>query len=720
MTKQNTKVKNDSFISLTEKFNQHKLNHIIENEDLYRSKMRIFDSDYNPFAIATKYLNKSKNGVIQTVYKQNESFGRFHSLGSLSLQALPREIRHTISSEFYVDIDMRNAHPVILEHLCFDKNISCKYLRKYNSDRDKFLSELCDDKNQAKTVILSLINGGKKAVNEITSGPSWLNDFKTEIKNIHSQFSKDAEFKLHKKKRIDNGIDYNHEASYMNTLLCDFENNILQIIYKGLDSPRDCVLCFDGLMIRNTTVFNLSKLESIVKQKLDIDIKLVVKDMTDGFDLQDVDPFIEQQYNTFDFTDPYTYNDFRNEFNGSTFNSYQDMEEALSKYPKVIASISKGSGCFIKKLGGGKFDMTTNLKTSGFNISYMNDSNKKTKIKFEDYLCSNDSFSEIACELDVCPANKFNIWSGFQAKRVNVPESDGFKLMKSFILETWANNNIEYYNYIISWFAGLVTNLKGINKVALAMVSSQGTGKNTLLDFMSYILGSSNMVSVDGIKSVTDSFNYILQNKRLININEMSSTKEEFRSNFDKIKRFITDSTITITPKGIDSYTMSNIGNYVLFTNHRDAIIVENTDRRYAVFEMSGIYANNSTYFNNLYSLCFNQDVANEFYTYLLDFSSIDLSKIPDTELKQEMMTLSRPTPLRFLDSVIEDNLFDGETKIKATVMYATYRRWCDENGERNITTSTKFGTIINTKIQKKRKNDGWYYNISTIIQESV
>jgi len=706
----------DSFISLIERFNHHKLNHIIENKEEYKDKMRIFDSDYNPFAIATKYLNKSRNGIIKTVYKQNESFGRFHALGSLSLQALPREIRHTIASEFYVDIDMVNAHPVILEFLCFEKNITCKHLTRYNTNRDQFLAELSDDKGQAKIVVLSMINGGRKAANELISEPPWLNEFKTELKTIHNQFAKDAEFKIHKKKRIESGIDYNHEASYMNTLLCNFENNILQEIYKGLNSPKDCVLCFDGIMVRDTTEFNLSILENIVKQKLGIDIKLSVKAMNEGFDLHNVEPVFEELYNTFDFTDPYNYNDFRNEFNGVIYNSYQDMAEALAKYYKVIAHVSKGSGCFLKKVDDCKFDMAQYLKTSGFNVYYMNENNKKTKMKFEDYLCSMDSFSEVVCLLDRSPSDKFNIWSGFKAIRVNVPESDGFKLLKSFILETWANGNVSYYNYIVSWFAGLVTNLTGINKVALAMVSGQGTGKNTLFDFMGeFILGSNNTVSVTGISSITGTFNANLQNKRLININEMSSTKDEFKSNFDKIKGFITDTTIQITPKGIDSYTMSNIGNYLLFTNHADAIIVEGTDRRYAIFEMSNIHANDSAYFKNLYNLCFNQDVANEFYTYLLDFVSVDLTQIPLTELKQSMMNLSKPIPLRFLESVKDDSIFGDEIKIKATSMYTAYRRWCEDNGERNITTSTKFGTIISTKLQKCKKKDGWYYDISLL-----
>ena len=114
------KVTKDSFIELEERFDQHKLNYIIKNKDTLRDRMRAtcFEDGYDPFHIAQKYLSKSANGTIKTKYKQNASFGRFYAVGSLSLQSMPREIRHTIATEFYVDIDIKNAHPVILAHLC--------------------------------------------------------------------------------------------------------------------------------------------------------------------------------------------------------------------------------------------------------------------------------------------------------------------------------------------------------------------------------------------------------------------------------------------------------------------------------------------------------------------------------------------------------------------------------------------------------------------------
>ena len=139
------------------------------------------------------------------------------------------------------------------------------------------------------------MNGGKQAADAIEDPPQWLGEFKKEIKNIHNQFAKDPAFKIHKKKRIENNNNYNNDASYMNTLLCDFENKILQTIYKALDSPKDCVLCFDGLMITRQAEFDLSKLDATVEKTLGIEISLAVKEMTDGFELGEIQPYAEKE-----------------------------------------------------------------------------------------------------------------------------------------------------------------------------------------------------------------------------------------------------------------------------------------------------------------------------------------------------------------------------------------------------------------------------------------
>ena len=137
-------------MNLSEKFDQHKLNYLIQHQDQYQlcstveSKSRIeylktiFGAEYSPYKIASRYLKNSKDGSINVSYKQTANKGRFHAVGGLSLQGMPVEIRHTIAQN-YKDIDIKNAHPVILEWICNSKHIKSKRLTYYTQRAKKYL-----------------------------------------------------------------------------------------------------------------------------------------------------------------------------------------------------------------------------------------------------------------------------------------------------------------------------------------------------------------------------------------------------------------------------------------------------------------------------------------------------------------------------------------------------------------------------------------------------
>ncbi len=71
-----------------------------------------------------KSKKRSKKGTkqINGSYKQNNNIGMYFAVGSLSLQTLPREIRHTFANEYYHDIDISNCHPVLISQYAKSKN----------------------------------------------------------------------------------------------------------------------------------------------------------------------------------------------------------------------------------------------------------------------------------------------------------------------------------------------------------------------------------------------------------------------------------------------------------------------------------------------------------------------------------------------------------------------------------------------------------------------
>ena len=719
-------------MNLSEKFDQHKLNYLIQHQDQYQlcstveSKSRIeylktiFGAEYSPYKIASRYLKNSKDGSINVSYKQTANKGRFHAVGGLSLQGMPVEIRHTIAQN-YKDIDIKNAHPVILEWICNSKHIKSKRLTYYINNRDECLASLGDNRDLSKQIVLSMLNGGSQLYKELKNKPEWLVELKSEIKAIHSTLAKDKEFKKHLKAREKNGIEFNHEGSYMNVLLCHTENNILQMIYDTIGKPNIAVLCFDGIMVESDTKTDLIEIQQEIYKKLNINIELVEKPMNLGFTLpSDIVDYSEKITNSFNYDIEYDYASFYNEFNQYSFQSYEDLDDVISeKYPLVINKVIAGKGSYCKKINGyeNKVDTVNELKMSDFTMFY-NADNKKTNIKLSQFLDTKAGLVDYECKIFNPNPKNFNLWSGFQAKQIDGYENDeGLALLKQMILDTWADGDINNYNYIISWFKGLIKN--DINRVALVLISEQGTGKGWLCNFLRYIINSSNIAECCGVERIAQKHNTYVQNKRLVIINEMASTKEEFRNNFEKLKVFISELHLQIEPKGINSYTIDNIGNYILCSNHIDSILLEESDRRFAVFEVSKKYMQNKTYFENLTQKCYTQQTGDAFYSYLLNFEEVDINTIPNTKARQEILNLSKPNVLKFLDFLKEEPLthFDPETnelenikEIKANELYEKYKTWCSQNGERNIITNTKFGLMLKNKLVKKHTKLGNMY----------
>jgi len=213
----------------------------------------------------------------------------------MSLQTIPREIRHTISRDYYWDVDMVNAHPVILSYLCKKEGYKCIHLDEYISNREELLKLVVIDgkvapRDKGKQIYLALTNGGDKDYRLIDTPSKHLRAYKEEMIQLHKSFAdkNPDEFRLTKERRQDRGKDYNHEASYMNTLLCDMENTVLMEMYKFFGSPKNAVLCFDGIMLLKDSGLSeddVSKCMIHLKDTLDINMKIKIKSMDEHLDM---------------------------------------------------------------------------------------------------------------------------------------------------------------------------------------------------------------------------------------------------------------------------------------------------------------------------------------------------------------------------------------------------------------------------------------------------
>ena len=188
--------------------------------------------------------------------KASADKGRWFS--SFGLQGINRRIRHTICEGLWIDIDFVNCHPVLLYNICKQHSLKCKYLKRYIEKRDEMLQEFVEadglkSKSHAKTLILKAMNGAELPEYKV----QWWHKFNKQLRHISEAIANHGENQEHLAKCESDKGTHNLYVRTVNRLLCITENRCLETLYKflvdkGCVPDNQCVLIFDGLMIRDT------------------------------------------------------------------------------------------------------------------------------------------------------------------------------------------------------------------------------------------------------------------------------------------------------------------------------------------------------------------------------------------------------------------------------------------------------------------------------------
>jgi len=287
-----------TFVS-NEEPNLKALNSIISNwnelpvSDEQKKPIKMQDKEYPILPLLKKYLKSAgKHGLVQTTYFYSETHcpevpGRQFAKGGGSMQGFKRWIRHTISPGYH-DYDKVNCHPTAFVQYCQKKGWDVEPFESYLVKRDQYLSEMMTANNinrdAAKEVVLSILNGGVKAYNELEVKPAWLTFYKISVEEIQKKMMADPE-NAELVKRVKEVKKKNIGGSVMNRILCDIENKSLMTAIDFL-RVKNPVLCFDGFMSKELyTQEQLDEMSEHVKEKTGYSFKWLEKKMDEGIDL---------------------------------------------------------------------------------------------------------------------------------------------------------------------------------------------------------------------------------------------------------------------------------------------------------------------------------------------------------------------------------------------------------------------------------------------------
>ena len=183
------------------------------------------------------------------------------------------------------------------------------------------------------------------------------------------------------------------------------------------------------------------------------------------------------------------------------------------------------------------------------------------------------------------------------------------------------------------------------------IIGCEGNGKTTILEIMHRAIGQRHTHGVRP-ENVNEKFNTYLENKIFVSFDDVLSTRQDFA---ESIKAMVTSTTMEIRAMRQDQYEAKICCNFMVTTNHVDAIKITNDSRRFAAFitphrNADDIFRDGMTasYFNKLRDWLELRDGYAIVTNYLKKFKilpeydpTIELRRAPKTSSSVEVVKLS-------------------------------------------------------------------------------
>jgi hypothetical protein len=171
-----------------------------------------------------------------------------------------------------------------------------------------------------------------------------------------------------------------------------------------------------------------------------------------------------------------------------------------------------------------------------------------------------------------------------------------------------AGGRPDVVDVLVSWMAFNVQNPGKKIRWAPLIKGVEGDGKSTLGSVMAAVLGMPNVKQISPKVLGTD-FTDWAHGASVGVLEEIKLTGHNRYDILNALKPYLTNSHVEIHPKGSAPFNVLNTMNYIAFTNHSDALPLNDTDRRWFIVftpfthisEMDALVGDRGAYFDALY-----------------------------------------------------------------------------------------------------------------------
>jgi len=133
----------------------------------------------------------------------------------------------------------------------------------------------------------------------------------------------------------------------------------------------------------------------------------------------------------------------------------------------------------------------------------------------------------------------------------------------------------------MDWLSFIVQNMGIKINYAVLLQGIEGIGKSFVKELMNKVLGSN--ASEVSPQIVIGNFNNWADGSSFLTFEELRIIGHNRHDVVSNIKPLISNENVAINKKNVSSYTIPNVTNYLALTNYKDALPLENTDRRWLV-----------------------------------------------------------------------------------------------------------------------------------------
>lgn len=662
---------------------------------LYDSKKRGTLDCKTPVTYA---LSRSKAGQM--------GYGRYYGTAG-SLETLERDIRATLCSEFYTDVDIVNCHPVLLVQMA-DKWLGKKMpiLASYAANRqtlfyDKYADRFTEEHIKKNLMMPALYNG--KLDEDV---PEEFHAIANEVALLRVALKK-AE--AHKDLwaycdkigiALPGVLDTrtNPNGSFLALIVQTEERKCAEVImdYFRKQKLSVDVYSYDGCQVRGVGVVTdemLRECEEAVKETTGWSIQLKVKPFDEPLETI---PTTEDALET-------AYADMKAEW---------EKDHFYFKPTNTIVEVAKS---------GTLSHYALDHATEAFNGWKLGADEKGEPTPFLKKWRADDKRRMIDTLVykkpEDCKPNEATLFFGFKYQTLEPCENEEAVGGFQGLVRAVCNDHEPTYTYLLCWFAHLIQ--KPFEKMGVCPIlinKTQGTGKDTICLWMKKILGN-HVAHYNDEEQFWEKFDTQKEGAVMMYLEEVGSGASKKKSS--ELKARLTSDILKIRPIGLKAYDVPNIGNYIMTTNVTDPVRIEGTDRRffpiYGSSRLRVVNEETRAFWEHFYTESRIGDTeANPTWLYPVGkfLESIDLTDfkprdMPETEYKNEVVEMSQASEEAFIKQWVGEDVPMNE-------LYIAYKDWCMENSMAFAPTSASFGKNLMgyaSYVVKKRTGKGMVYS---------